>query len=291
MDIWLIREGEKHGPHPPYHIRDGISSGRYDADTPAWHQGLDAWTTLGEMALYKDEFDPASDFAGGPPGIDSGPAGPDPIDAPPPLPATPPDPASLHLARRFWARWVDLHLYTAIWWWFLWVTHRDVGAIFNNPWILMIQLVPWFAVEAALLHRHGTTPGKWLLGIHVRNADGGALELGQSVKRALRVLVAGIGLGWGLISPICQGVSWWITRRIGRTLWDHLGDHRVEFVPIRRMRYFAVAGVLYLSFQLQFAVLAPHILRHYERDHPKLREYFEKNPPRHLPERVPKSGI
>jgi uncharacterized RDD family membrane protein YckC len=295
MDIWIIQDGEKKGPHPPFHIREGISSGRYDAETPAWHEGLDDWTTLGGMGMFRDEFDPAADFAGGHPGdgwLERGAAdrnADDRDDAPRPFRTTVAmEPSGrLYLARRFWARWVDLHLYMAVWWLFLWITHRDIGAIFNTPWIMLIQLLPWFAVEAALLHLHGTTPGKWLLGIRVINEDGGPLSLGQAVKRSLRVYVAGIGMGWGPLAPICQGISWWITRRIGRTLWDHLGNHRVEVSAIRPVRYFATAVVLIVSMHLQFAVIAPHFIR----ASPYFQEMFGDNPPPHFQERAGRQGI
>ncbi len=279
MHIWLIKNGEKHGPHPDFHIRQGIENGQYDADTPAWHEGLSEWTTLGEMALFKSAL--------GTPAPEESRRADEPdetnqteIPTPPPAPTE-----NLHLARRFWARWLDLQLYIAAWWLFLYFTNRDVGAIFANPWMLLVQLLPWLPIEAMLIHHHGTTPGKWLLGIRVRNDDGSPLSGRQSIVRTLRVLVAGIGLNWGVISPLCQAVSFWLARRLGRSLWDHMGGHRVEFTPIRGTRYLAVIGIIYLSFQLQFAVLAPYVIPIYQEQFPTLREHFEKNPPRHLPPR------
>ena len=291
MQIWIIRDGEKLGPFSDFDVRRDIEDGRYPSDTPAWHEGLASWTTLGEMAVFRSEFGNPVHYR--PPRHKEQPA-----DPPPPRPASPfpdsPHPeaaqapgetGNLHLIRRFWARWMDLQLYIAAWWLFLYLSNRDVGSIFQSPWFLLLQLLPWLPIEAALIHRHGTTPGKWLLGIRVRNDDGSALTGRQSTTRTLRVLVAGVGLGWGIISPICQGASYWITRRIGRPLWDHLGGHRVDFTPIRGTRYIAVIGVIYLSLQLQFAVLAPHMVPMYIEQFPALKEYFEKNPPSHFPER------
>ena len=293
MQIWLIRDGEKLGPFSDFDVRRDIEEGLYQTDTPAWHEGLESWTTLGEMAVFRSEFEK--------------PENPDPAhapqraerpDVPPPIPKSP-GPGSqpespeqppaitenLYLVRRFWARWMDLQLYIAAWWLFLYFTNADVGALFRSPWFLLLQLLPWLPIEAALIRHHGTTPGKWLLGIRVQNDDGSNLNGRQATTRTMRVLIAGIGLGWGIISPICQGVSYWITRRIGRSLWDHLGGHRVDFTPIRATRYLAVVGIIYIALQLQFAVLAPHMIPMYQEQFPALKEYFEKNPPRHFPQR------
>jgi len=288
MQIWLIRDGEKHGPQTDYQIREGIESGLYDASTPAWHEGMPNWTTLGEMAVFKSEFH----SPGPPPTVISDPSDPfDPSTAPAPAEsALPPSPANLFLVRRFWARWMDLQLYITVWWMFLYFTNRDIGAIFSNFWLMLLQLLPWLPIEALLIHRHGTTPGKWLLGIRVRNDDGSALSMHQSARRSLRVLLAGIGLGWGIISPICQGISYWITRRIGRSLWDRIGGHQVDFAQIRGVRYIAVIGVIYFSLQLQFAILAPYVIPLYQEQFPTLKEHFEKNPPNHFPPRHKPSG-
>ena len=289
MQIWLIRDGEKLGPFSDFDVRRDIESGEYDADTPAWHEGLDHWTTLGETSVFRSEFqqsDPA------PPAAHPRPYEAKP-DTPPPLPDSPPsgttpttdETGSLHLLRRFWARWMDLQLYIAVWWLFLYFTNADIGALFRNPWFMLLQLLPWLPIEAALIRHHGTTPGKWLLGIRVRNDDGSALTGRQSGTRTLRVLVAGIGLGLDVIALICQGVNYWITRRFGRALWDRLGGHHVDFSQIRGTRYIAVLGIIFISLHLQIAVLAPHMLPMYEEHFPALKEYFEKNPPRHFPDR------
>ncbi len=290
MQIWLILDGEKHGPFSDFDVRRDIESGRYDADTPAWHEGLPNWSTLGEIAIFRSEFNEDNPPAPQPQPADAEtpPPLPDtaPSQAPQPAPAPAPEAAgNLHLLRRFWARWTDLQLYIAAWWLFLYFTNADVGALFSNPWFLLLQLLPWLPIEAAMIRHYGTTPGKWILGIHVRNDDGSHLDGRQAATRTLRVLVAGIGLGWGVIAPICQAASYWITRRIGRTLWDHLGGHRVGFSPVRGTRYLAVAALIYIALQLQFAVLAPHMVPMYQEQFPALREYFENNPPRHFPPR------
>ena len=184
MDIWIIQNGEKLGPFHDFDIRRKISSGEFHADLPAWHEGIASWTTLGQMTVFADEFariaaTPAKDpESTGPPAA-----------TPPPLPDHP------FALRRFWARWLDLYGYTAIWWLTMWASGRDIAAILNQPWIMLMQYVPWFVIETWMIHRFTTTPGKWLLGIRILNADGSPLTLPEATRRSARVFFLGIGFG------------------------------------------------------------------------------------------------
>ena len=47
MNIWIYRNGTQEGPY----TSEQIKSMNLPADTPAWHQGLADWTTLGNINL------------------------------------------------------------------------------------------------------------------------------------------------------------------------------------------------------------------------------------------------
>ncbi len=273
MYIWLIKDSEKHGPHPDFHIRQGIESGIYLADTPAWHEGLLEWTTLGEMEVFKSAFE----------ALQTGTKG-HPPDRHHPIPAEPPT-GNLHLVRRFWARMVDINIHSTFVLLFLYVANFDIGAILASHWFVILLLLSWAPIDAILIHFHGTTPGKWLLGIRVCNVDESPLSRNQSTWRAFRVVIAGLGLGLQYVLPLCLVISYWITRKIGRPIWDHLGGHVVNFRPIRLTRYFVVAGVLLVISHLQVAVIAPYVMQASQETFPALREHFEKYQPRHFPPR------
>lgn len=273
MDIWIIRDGEKIGPLHDFEIRSKIETGELSSTTPAWHEGLEAWRTLSEISLFAGEFEKEPDE--------------DPVPAefsgesqpvPPPLPAQP------HVIRRFWARWFDLYLFAGVWWIAMWAAGRDIGTTLSNPWIILFHYVPWFVLETILMHRFGTTPGKWLLGIRVVNDDGSLLELGEATRRSARILFLGIGFGWGVLSLICQLLALFTTRRLGRPLWDHAGGHHLEVEPLNPLRITGYVIGLFAALQLQMIVVAPHVMRSLEQNFPALREQFEKNPPWHLPE-------
>lgn len=281
MEVWLIQNGEKAGPFHDYEIRRRIGSGDLEASTPAWHEGLSAWTTLSEIALFRDEFVPEKHTPEEPP----------PQVAPPPLPAPPPVvPGSPRILRRFWARWLDIYLYVAVWWFLMWLTGRNIESLFTNPMVAMTRLVPWFVIEILLIHRFGTTPGKWLLGLKVTNLDGSHLTLGQSTRRALRVYFIGIGFAIPYVILFCMVLSAFTARRIGAPVWDHVGKHALNSKPLVPWKVVALVFAFFGALQLQFGVISPVMMKlmakelNTEEGKP-LREILEKNPPWSLPRR------
>ncbi len=267
MDIWIIQDGEKTGPIHDFEVRKKIEAGELPATTPAWHEGLEAWKPLIEIDLFSREFDKPA-VAVGTSASSPEPASGRPV--PPPLPDQP------HLVRRFWARWLDLYLYAGVWWIAMWAAGRDIGMILNHPWIILLLYVSWFVLEAFLLHRFGTTPGKWLLGLRVANHDGSMLSLAESTRRCARVLFIGIGFGWMPLALICQIIAWVTTKRLGRPLWDHVGGHRLEAIPMEPMRIVTYVFALFTALLLQLIVLFPYALEKSAEDNPEIKEQWNK---------------
>jgi uncharacterized RDD family membrane protein YckC len=281
MEIWIIRDGEKVGPIHDYDIRRKIETGELTRDVPGWHEGLSSWRPLVEMPLFKDEFDyvHTGDLSGSQSSDDEF----EPLrkeSKPPPLPV------ALPLGRRFWARWLDVHAYLAVWWLTMWASGRNIEVALGSIVLLVLQLVPWFIAESILIHRFGTTPGKWLMGLRVVNVDGSPLSLAAATLRSFRILVGGIGFGWGLLALFCQAFSYFSIRRLGNPLWDHAGGHRVVAdKPIAAWRIITLTIVLFAAIQMQMAVIAPYVIKNAAESFPFLKETLEKNPPWHLPER------
>jgi uncharacterized RDD family membrane protein YckC len=276
MEIWLIQNGVKTGPFQDYEIRNRIADGQIETDQFAWHEGLPGWVKLGEIDLFRDDLERAQrdkkgsfEYVG-------------PVDQ-----MSPPDVVSLsrkrHLARRFWARWLDLMVYTAIWWLLMYVAGRDIGAIILNPWMQLSIYLPWFMIEAWLLHRFGATPGKWLLGIRVVNDDDTTLTLKSSIWRSVRVWIAGIGFGWGLLSVLCQAMSWFTARRIGKPVWDYMGKHKITVVPMSAFKIIILVLLFFTAMQLQTAVRFPHEKEIILKQYPDSRAFFQKGEPWYFP--------
>lgn len=243
MDIWIIRDGEKTGPFHDFEIRRKIETGELPASTSAWHQGLDAWKPLAEIDIFTREFElprePESD--------------PEPVarTTPPPLPI------QTYYLRRFWARGLDLSIYSALWWFGMWIARQDISAVMVDPWVMFLHYVPWFVIETLIIHRFGATPGKWLLGLSVKNLDESRLEVSASLSRSVRILFIGIGFGWFPLSVFCEILSLFIARRLGSPLWDHLGGHRVDAAPLNPLRILVFVAIFAASSSLQTAIVLP----------------------------------
>lgn len=260
MDIWIIQDGEKIGPIHDFEVRRKIENGELSATTPAWHEGIDAWKPLVEIDLFSREFDKP----------------PEPAE-PESLPAAPPAlPDQAHLVRRFWARWLDLTLFAAVWWIAIWASGRDIGTILNQPWIILFHYIPWFVLETFLLHRFGTTAGKSLLGIRVVNDDGSHLSLTAAALRSARVFIMGVGFGWVPLALVCHIFAWFTAKRLGRPLWDHAGGHRLIVTPLVPMRIATYMIVLFTAIVLQIVVLFPYLLEKTAEQNPEFRKQWEQ---------------
>jgi uncharacterized RDD family membrane protein YckC len=280
MDIWLIKDGERSGPFHDYEIRRKIGAGDLEASSPAWHEGLPEWTTLSEIALFREEFIKKPE-----------PEEPPAPSVPPPLPVAPPVTVEKpRIFRRFWARWFDIYLYVGVWWFLMWLTGRNIESLFTNPMVAMTRLIPWFVIETLLIHRFGTTPGKWLLGLKVTNLDGSKLSLGQSTRRALRVYFIGIGFAIPYVMLFCMALSAFTARRIGAPVWDHAGSHAVTSKPLSPWKLLTLIFAFFGALQLQFGVISPVVMKMMAKDlnseeGKPLKELLERNPPWSLPRR------
>ena len=278
MDIWIIRDGEKVGPLHDFEVRRKIEDGELPASTPSWHEGLGEWKPLIEIGIFTREFElvakpreSALVFPEYSPLPDS--------VTPPPLPVT------TYYVRRFWARWLDLSLYSGVWWIGMWAARQDIEAALLNPWVMFFQYLPWFVIEPLLLHYFGTTPGKGLLNLAVVNHDGSRLDLPAAIRRSLRVMFTGVGFGWPFLAIFCQVLSIFTAKRLGTTLWDHAVGHRVTAGPLHPARITAVVALYMGALLLQVIVISPYTFELNAKLYPWLKQQYSENPLWHLPQR------
>lgn len=165
-------------------------------------------------------------------------------------------PEEIHPWKRYFARWLDY----LIW-----------GAIVNVVWIVLLRVRPilmgfwetvfgigsmalFVPVEALLLHKFGTTPGKYIMGIRLEYIQGGNLPYSEALYRSLRVFTGGVGLGIPIINIIvyifryCQltGRSWRIFARHDQVEGpqDMPWDEETEFVYCHHNWKRGVAAVI-----------------------------------------------
>jgi len=102
-------------------------------------------------------------------------------------------------------------------------------------------LFPMIPLEAALLASWGTTPGKALLGISVRDASGGKLPFGVALRRTAGAWMFGLAanLPIGLLTGLLA-----LVRRVA--YWDAVDGHRVEHRAVSRLRVGMVVALVVL---------------------------------------------
>ncbi len=279
MEVWLIQDGEKIGPFHDFEIRRKITVGELPAMTPAWHEGCGSWKPLEEIEIFRREFDnataPASEEI---PEMEVTSAEKDEDSAP-----AKSQPA---LIRRFCARWLDLSLYSGVWWLGMWAAGQDIESVITSPsWIMLFHFVPWFVLESLFLSKYSTTPGKWLLGIQVFNSNGTRLDLTAATRRSMNVLFIGIGFGWLYLMIFCHILGVIVAKRIGTTLWDHTGGHQVTAAPLHFSKVTSAISVFFVAIMLHMLVLFPYVAKDAAKANPELKKHFEKHPPWGLPPR------
>jgi hypothetical protein len=92
-------------------------------------------------------------------------------------------------------------------------------------------LFAYIFVEPVMLAAWGSTPGKALLRVRLRNSDGTKLSYAKALGRTARVWVKGVGLGIPFIALFTQIYAYNRLKKEGMTSWDEEGNfsltHRV----------------------------------------------------------------
>lgn len=222
MKIWILTNGERSGPHETFAIRERISEGELDADTPAWYEGIPEWVTLRDVPslsglfIFKDdeisEQQVYEDFYQS--------------EEQPVLPAAIP----LHPVQRFFARFFDLFVYSLLFVLILILCGVDPYTEASTYGAAM-RFMPYVIIDAIFIHIWAASPGKMLLGVKVHKVDGKNLGIGGSLLRSLRVWVLGFGMFivWFIAIPI----SYLLARKFGKFIWDVPKNYQVSVKPIR----------------------------------------------------------
>lgn len=258
--FFVARISGQDGPLSIEQIRAGLRSGRYKLTDLSWSEAAAGeWLPLGERPEFK--LDAVAPVAA----VDNEPAA-APAAAPrlvelrlPTGLDQPLDADRLELARRasiawrrFLARNFDLSCCAALLLLLqpvypqLLELQRDVLAL------IAIALWPW--LEAPLIASFGTTPGKALLRLQVRLADGSRIGAQLALMRAIRVWVRGVGLGLPLINLLASMLAFNRFTRFGITSWDQDCGTRVEALPISQLRLGIIVSIFFASAALSVYV-------------------------------------
>ncbi len=247
MEIYVLQDGARRGPFLPFKLRELMEDRSILPSDPGWIEGMEAWAPLESIEALSSWM-------------------PRPPQEPPPLPspsqgAQPPASPSTSATsaegsarrQRAWLRWFARTVDEMLWFALLWSIGLAAGwldlwdFVFRHPVLLFGPPALWIPLEAFLLSRWSTTPGKWLLGMRVADADGQPLSFPAALKRSVLVLCTGNGFGlpFMLLLPMLQAaMSWTLYRRTGSTLWDRASASQVEHAPPPSLGLIAIGATL-----------------------------------------------
>lgn len=129
------------------------------------------------------------------------------------------------VGKRLAARYIDVFsigLFGASAWWAATAGRQGVEeAAAAELWLLLFMaLAVWFVAESLLIGLFGTTPGKWLLGLRVRDARGGPPGLARAFRRSFAVYARGLAFGLAILTPIAMLIAGAQTLGKGQAPWD-----------------------------------------------------------------------
>ncbi|GFZ90460.1 RDD family protein [Dyella caseinilytica] len=220
MEVWIGRQGERHGPYQEEQIKEWLRSGQLSREDLGWYDGLADWQPLSVLfPLEKPTPPPAPDMY-----------------APPPPPQPSAGVAAFHYAgfwQRFGAWIIDiivLMIPSMIAMYLLGgmeayrhlmeqvqagsdmaEAFRQYGEATESSQIasLGMTFVYYVLFEAS---KFQATPGKLALRLRVTDLNGQRISIGRA---AARNVVRVLGLIFGLIPIICYLAIAWTQRKQG----------------------------------------------------------------------------
>lgn len=258
MDIYWIADKKKCGPATVPDVLSLVQMGELSPDTKGWHAGCEQWMPLRELPALADflkpEETPAAPQQDGP----ETPVAQEPVDEKRPV-GIPADAVRVYLpspTTRFLARCLDMALYVAL----------VFGVVYARQIPFTPSLLPsgpliWIGfvmLESFLISTLGTTPGKSLLGIHIRCVGEGKMTYGRALSRAFLVFIGGMGMMVSLLPLFMMGYSWWGLRTRGITMWDaRCSTLPLMLKPVSSIRMFIAALGIYACFHVSTFCMQP----------------------------------
>lgn len=144
---------------------------------------------------------------------------------------------------RWWARLFDYLLFAFFCSFIL--SHFAPDILEAEEIVLgMLVIFGWVFVEALLLSTWGTTPGKYLLKISLRDSRNQILSFNKAFKRSMYVWSAGMGIGYPILALVTLIMGYRTLNIQGITKWDEAGNLVVTHEKIGFIRVLLTVGLL-----------------------------------------------
>jgi len=238
VDYHLSIDGAASGPHSQFSVIERIRERVLTGDELVWRLGMPEWIPLRELEDFSSYW-PLSEEAIAR-AEEARLVARTELDRPQPW-------------LRFWARLLDYFWFSLCAWTLVstvlpapalkWLLNLVISGLPFNSLVFLL----WVPVEAWMLSRKGTTPGKALLRIQITQLDGKLPTFQQALSRSFNVYVKGVAL-WLPLLPLFT-MSWWRLRLMqkGTTSWDEMNETRVEHGEPELWRYVTLGGFILMA--------------------------------------------
>lgn len=281
MDIYWIQDHEKKGPLPEVEVISMLEAGLIPENARAWHAGCAEWVRIHDLPVLKEMFaireeeeklrKPGKDI----PENDAEISAAEPVDGESVTEEAEKKPEEdvvlvvPYPYVRFLGRMADVMMHMTL---YLAVL-RLLGLGFSPDFLpgsyeaLLYLCLPLVLIEAAFVATLGTTPGKAMLGISVRDYLGRRLSFSTAFRRSLFVMVLGLGCFAPSLMVLALFFSWWWVRRFGFTPWDRkLGTTDVLNDSLTLRKVVMTLVLIILCLQIMYMLLIPWL--------PEMEEYI-----------------
>lgn len=103
--------------------------------------------------------------------------------------------------------------------------------------LLMLAALLWTFIEPIIMCVFGTTLGKYLFNVSIKNNKNEKLSLKEAIKRSFLIYVYGLGFGLPFISLCTSIISYGRLMRDNITKWDEQEGYVVDY---KKLNYFKV---------------------------------------------------
>ncbi len=204
MEVWIGRDGERHGPYTEADVREWLRTGKLSPSDLGWHQGMSDWQPL--SSLFPEQQPPTLDRAYSPPKA--------------PLQTAPDRQGSLEDHAGFWKR-VAAYIIDSI---VLWIPNVLIGKLMGAtaaeqalmqsvqgtsdttaalaaygafysamlPAILVQLVLAWLYFALCESSSWQATLGKLAIGIRVVDLDGNRISFLRATGRHFAKLLSGM---------------------------------------------------------------------------------------------------
>ncbi len=250
---YYIQSGERHGPVPEPEFREMFEMARLSTNAPVWTEGLEGWKPARDIkgliptAHMPPPVPAQKNYAGDNAG--RGVAEPNGLSARATsflIGAPPDDTPSGPQVRpwvRYWARQIDNYLFCFLAGLILAFAYPPATQMnFILLGILLLFVYNFF--EPAMFAVLGTTPGKALLKVRVRNQDDSKLSYSEAMNRMMLVYLRGQGLGIPIVTLLTQRDAYYRLMKEGTTSWDENANIDVSHQKIGVLRIVLVVLIV-----------------------------------------------